>query len=252
MASHLLLPGGFQRSKKRILLRKMPKTKSERNTYTREWRKSSYKEKRFNKPLREFMELKYRDTYNEYCWFYRSLDEQHPSSKDLTKTVTYKNWKRRQLNCESSDDETKTAEAETEPIEAETEPIEAETELTEAETEPIEAETEPIEAKTEPTEAETEPARAESDHPDILSVALEETLPPGINSIDINQIDNIIQQVINELEQEEAVRELLNNEGLVHPHYQDEDEGIDLDVESELEAIMEPFDYELEVEGVDY
>ena len=58
--------------------------------------------------------------------------------------------------------------------------------------------------------------------------------------------------MINELEQDEAVRELLNNEEFVHPHYQDEDEGIDLDIETELEAIVEPFDYQLEVEGVDY
>ena len=70
--------------------------------------------------------------------------------------------------------------------------------------------------------------------------------------MDINHIDNIIEQVINELEREEAVRELLNNNELVHPHYQDQDEGIGLDVESELESILEPFDYELEVEGIDY
>ena len=211
----------------------MPKTKTQRNKYAREWRKNSYEEKRFNKPLREFLELKYRDIFNEYNWFYKSLDEQYPTSKDLTKTAVYKNWKRRQLNCQTSDDEpTETELAETEP--AETEP---------AETEP--AETEP---------AETEPAEPESN---ILSIVLEETFPPNnnnvdINNMDFNQIDNIIEQVINELEGEEAVRELLNNNELVHPHYQDQDEGIVLDVESELEAILEPFDYELEVEGIDY
>ena len=75
---------------------------------------------------------------------------------------------------------------------------------------------------------------------------------PPDNNIDNYNIDNIIQQVINELEQDEAIRHLLNDEEFVHPHYQYEDEGIDLDVETELEGIIEPFDYQLEVEGVDY
>ena len=222
----------------------MPKTKTQRNKYAREWRKNSYEEKRFNKPLREFLELKYRDIFNEYNWFYKSLNEQYPTSKDLTKTTGYKNWKRRQLNCESSDDE----QPETEP--AETEQPETE----QPETEPAETEQpETEQPETEP--AETEQPETESN---ILTVALEETVPPDdnnnvdINNMDINQIDNIIEQVINELEGEEAIRELLNNDELVHPHYQDQDERIGLDVESELEAILEPFDYELEVEGIDY
>ena len=235
----------------------MPKTKSARASYGREWRKNNYIEKRFNKPLREYMELKYRDIYNEYCWFFKSLDEQHPSAKDLTKTTTYKNWKRRQLNCESSDDESKTAEAELDQNEAELDQNEAEIEPAEVENDHVEVETEPAEVENDHVEVETaevenDHAEVENDHADVLTVALEETLSPGINNIDINQVDNIIQQVINELEQDEAVRELLNNDELMNPHYQDEDEGIGINVDTELEDIIEPFDYELEVEGVDF
>ena len=220
----------------------MPKSKAEIAKYARGWRKENYLEKRFNKPLREFLEIKYRDTYNEYCWFFRSLNEKHPDSKDLTKT--FKEWKSRQLNCQSSDDEIEQSEAETGPDE--TEQSEVETEQSEVETGPNE--TEQGEVETGPNE--TEQSEAESDHPvsDILSVTINETLPPD----NIDNIDNIIQQVINELEQDEAIRHMLNDEEFVHPHYQDEDEGIDLDVETELEAIIEPFDYQLEVEGVDY
>ena len=242
----------------------MPKTKTQRNKYAREWRKNSYEEKRFNKPLREFLELKYRDIFNEYNWFYKSLNEQCPTSKDLTKTTGYKNWKRRQLNCESSDDEpTETEPAETEQPETEqpeTEQPETEPAKTE-QPETEQPETESAETEQPETEqSETEPAETEQPETEsnILTVALEETFPPDdnnyvdINNMDINQIDSIIEQVINELEGEEAIRELLNNNELVHPHYQDQDEGIGLDVESELEAILEPFDYELEVEGIDY
>ena len=226
----------------------MPKTKSARASYGREWRKNNYIEKRFNKPLREYMELKYRDIYNEYCWFFKSLDEQHPSAKDLTKTTTYKNWKRRQLNCESSDDESKTAEAELDQNEAEIEPTEVENDHVEVETEPAEVENDHVEVEIETAEVENDHAEVENDHADVLTVALEETLSPGINNIDINQVDNIIQQVINELEQDEAARELLNNDELMNPHYQDEDEGIGLNVDTELEDIIEPFDYELELD----
>ena len=147
----------------------MPKTKTQRNKYAREWRKNSYEEKRFNKPLREFLELKYRDIFNEYNWFYKSLDEQYPTSKDLTKTAVYKNWKRRQLNCESSDDEpTQTKQPETEPVETE-----------QPETEPVETE-QPETGPTQTEQPETEPVETEQPETgsNILSVALEETFPP--------------------------------------------------------------------------
>ena len=254
----------------------MPKTRVQKNKYAREWRKSTYEEKRFNKPLRQFLELKYRDVFNEYNWFYRSLNDQYPDAKDLTKTKVFKAWKSRQLNCESSDDEppesehTETERNETEPGEAErsetevnqterneTEPDEAERSETEVnqternETEPDEAER--SETKVNQTERnETEPDEAGRS---ALSIALEETVPNDnfdIGDLDIDQIDTIIQRVINELEEEEAVRDLLNDNQLVQPNYQDQDEGIDLDIDLELAAIIEPFDYQLEVEGLDY
>ena len=180
------------------------------------------------------MELKHRDNYNEYCHFFKTLIQKHPNAKDLTRTSTYKEWKRRQLNCEASDAET------------------TETELTQNESETEIGPAEPAESETEigpaePVESKTEHTEPENEHPDALTVAIQETLPPAIDNIDINQVDNIIQQVIDELEQFEAVRELFNDDELVHPRYQDNDEGIDLDVELELEAIIEPFDYELEV-----
>ena len=176
------------------------------------------------------MELKHRDNYNEYCQFFKTLDENHPTAKDLTKTSTYKKWKRQQIRCEASDDET------------------TETDLTQNESE---TEIGPAE----PVEPENEHAEPENEHPDVLTAALQETLPPDIDNIDINEANDIIQRLIYELEQDEALRELLNNENndeLVHPRYQDEDEGIDLDVVTELEAVIEPFDYEVEVEGVDF
>ena len=73
----------------------MPKTRTERTAYCRQWRKITYNEKRFNKVLREYMEIKYKDIFNEYTDFYKSLDEVHPEAKDITKTKTFKQWKKK-------------------------------------------------------------------------------------------------------------------------------------------------------------
>ena len=168
--------------------------------------------------MREYFQLKHRDEYNEYCHFFKSLQQKHPNVKDLTRTSTYKNWKRRQLNCESSDEETEPAEQ-------------------------IETEPAAEQIKTEPAaeQIETEPT-------DPLTAAMQETLPPYIENMSIDQIDNIIQQVIHELQQDDAAQGIFNDGEVT----QDNDEGIDLDIETELEGIVEPFDYELEVEGIGY
>ena len=57
------------------------------------------------------MEIKYRDQYNEYCYFFKELNENHPAVKDLTKTSTFKKWKKRQLNCVESETETRPTES---------------------------------------------------------------------------------------------------------------------------------------------
>ena len=225
----------------------MPKSRAEKNKYTREWRKSAYEEKRFNKPLRVFLELKYRDVFNEYNHFYKLLNEQYPEAKDLTKTKVFKTWKSRQLNCESSDDEPPER-IETEPGEGESDEIEF-NQPDRVETEPGEGESDEIEFN-QPDRVETEPAaeQIETEPTDPLTAAMQETLPPYIENMSIDQIDNIIQQVIHELQQDDAAQGIFNDGEVT----QDNDEGIDLDIETELEGIVEPFDYELEVEGIGY
>ena len=236
----------------------MPKSKSERAKYVRSWRKETYEQKRFNKPLREYLEIKYRDIFNEYSWFYRSLNEEHPGAKDLTKTKTYKAWKKRQLNCEGSDPEMASNQAENDEMwnnqPGNDDPLNEQSWNNEpANEDPVNEQpwnNEP--ANEDPVNEQpgnNEPANDDPVSNNILSEALPEPLSP--NNINVDQVNDIIQEIIDGLEQDQAVRDLLNEEGLVHPHYQDEDEGLGLDVEVELEAIIEPFDYE-EVEGFDF
>ena len=213
----------------------MPKSarqsQTPRATYCRQWRELSREKKRFNTPLKEYIQMKYENIYDEYCLFYKGLDEQHPAARDLTKTSTFRKWKKQFLKQEPGESE----------LEDEQENLAVEAD------------------RTEPFVARVEDLPVETDRPelDMLSTVVQETLPGG-NYVNINEaanVDNIIQQIINDLEQDEAIQDILNqpvDDELVQPNYQEEDEGIGLNVETELEAIIEPFDYNLEVEGFDF
>ena len=85
------------------------------------------------------------------------------------------------------------------------------------------------------------------DEPDTFAAAMQDLFSEDIIREEINtefdQADNIIAEIVNELEQEAAVRELLNADELVHPINDDLDEGIALNLEDEIE----PFDFYHEV-----
>ena len=275
------------------------KSQTARAIYTRQWRENNYKDKRFNKPLREYIQLKYNGIYDEYYLFFKSLDEQHPTAKDLTKTRTYRKWKKELLKHESSgsEDEQNSLPVEAgdrpeprndpaEPdiiddrIEPRNDPAEpdiiddrieprndpAEPDIIDDRIEPRNDPAEPdiIDDRIEPRNDPAEPdiidyriePRNDPTESDILTAAVQEILSSANQiNININEVDNIIEEIINDLEQDNAIRDLLNAENngeLVHPQYEDEDEGIGLNVETELEAIFEPFDYKLEVEGFDF
>ena len=221
----------------------MPRTKTENRKYLQQWRRNNQNEKRFNKPLREFMQVKYRDEYNEYCHFFKTLNEKHPAAKDLTKTRTYKKWKSRQLNCEDTDKETTGETPEIPPPEDTDEETTGET----PEIPPPEDVELPVAVK------------------DYLDVVVQEVQP--LANAEINHADNQIQQIIDELEQNDVIQGVLNDVelGLFNEvqadddevqadddEVQDDDEGIALDIETELNDIVEPFNYELEVQDVDF
>ena len=193
------------------------------------------------------------------------MNRQYPEAKDLTKTKAFKAWKSRQLNCEeSSDDQTPgSPAAHTEPNGSDESPKSPETR-----TEPNESDqtprspadcTEPNGSdqtpkspptRTEPNENDqTLRSPADCTEPNILSVACEEIIPNNCidsNDLSLEHVDDIVQRVINELEEDEMLREILDEQAGT------QDEGIELDHDIELAAIIEPFDYQLEVEGVDW
>ena len=49
-------------------------------------------ERRFNNPLRAFIEHKYPTIFNEYTELYESMRAAHPHRKNLVRTSTFKQW----------------------------------------------------------------------------------------------------------------------------------------------------------------
>ena len=211
----------------------------------RRWRATNTARKRFDVPLREFIKIKYKDIYNEYSQFYRRLDKKYPSVRDLSTTGMFKKWVRgdQQLESQQTPDE---REIPDEPVHQESQPHIYQREI--------------------PDKA----VQQESQH-DILTLAINETLhehsviqellPEGIpeqvsSSLrpvlpEINPHENI-EEIVNELEQDEAVRNILNpivDEMIDRYNVQistDADEGIELNFIDEID--LQPFDYELEVD----
>ena len=244
----------------------MPKTKAERNIYVRQWRKDAYNEKRFNKGLHEYLEIKYLNIFNEYVQFYTTLNEAHPEAKDITKTKTYKRWKKIQQtepprNTESPEPSRNTESPEPSRNADSPEPLRN----TESPEPPRNAESpepprntespEPSRNADSPepprnTESPEPPRNTESPEPprntdspeqnerDILAEALGEPLLPVAN-LNIDELDNIVQGMIDELRRDDDVRALLDNEELFPPQHREEDEGIAMDMEVEIDDLYD-------------
>ena len=191
----------------------------------RERRNSEWETKRFNTTMREYIEVKYDNIYTEYRTFYESLAAKHPNKKNLLRTSTFKAWKKAVIEETFREDGV---------LAKVTDLIEPSDEDSASEffNNNDQVESTPIDGSR-----------------DILSAAMNEALA-GQHLLDIDEIqnvDNIIAEIISDLERDDAMQEILAGDGDGEVQYND-DEGIALDYETELQAIVEPFDYQLEVD----
>ena len=220
----------------------MELSQSKRAIDARLWRVCRREKRRLCGFVNDYVRTKHVKIYGECNLFYQSLSEKYPGKYDLTKSKEYKRWKKQVTNEEF--DQNFPA----------TESTSAIAELIRATGEPAAATTEPSESIGEPTAATAEPGEnitelltvATTAEQDILQIAVEDLIPPSPEII--NDIDNIINDIVRDLEQDDEIRAMLDDNYL-QPQHTDEDEGIGLNLETELEGIVEPFDYELEVEG---
>ena len=68
------------------------KTKSEIRARERELSREKSADRHFNKPLRIFVQRKYKEVYEEYCEFYTRMVAEKPNRKDLCKSNIFKQF----------------------------------------------------------------------------------------------------------------------------------------------------------------
>ena len=232
--------------------------------------------------VHDYVRVKYSTIYNECNGFYQELSDKYPAKLDFTKTKEYRSWEERikggipsksidQLitlepyvaledilnkltttNGNVGQSVTENIPESTPDIVPETltreEDIAAQSISTQPEqfvTENIPEPTTDIVTETITTSGDFEQPVNETD-PSILQIAVRDLVPDS--PITVENIDRIIDEIIHDLEQDEQARNLLGN------FQQDieEDEGIEINIDTELSAIVEPFDYRLEVEAADW
>ena len=229
----------------------MPKAKSTtpgaiaaRNRRSLDW-----EAKRFNNTLKEFLELKYTTIFNEYCSFYKILTEKHPDKRNLLTTSTFKEWKKATIEQTFEEDGLIAKVTFLSDREGSSSEAHASTHI---DNEDLDDSTVAVNDDQSDSYVSDNEVNEDSTAADILTSVIDETLSDHINQIDVvninevQQANNIIDEIIADLEQDAEMRELLNNDddNIVH----DDDEGIALDYQTELDAIVESFDYELEVD----
>ena len=259
------------------------KSTSKRAIESREWRLHNRDKRRFNTLLRGYIEVKYDNIFSEYTHFFNSLNQTNPQARDLTKTKEYKNWKKEQqtgqqaseyrhedLPCETDEQENdittteqsgQSSEYRDEDLPGEADEQENDITTTEQSGQSSEYRDEDLPGEADEQENDlttTEQPGQSSEYwvePDTLSTVFDEILP--VDVVNVSEAENIIDEIINDLEQDGIIQDLLNeyqvnamNDQLVQPQYLDEDEGIGLNLETE--DIIEPFNYEMEVEPFDF
>ena len=200
--------------------------------------------KRFEGTLRKFIEHKYGNIFEEYTELYNLMVSIHLNTRNLTKTTTFRDWMKSVHEASSSDILT-TAIRETlgedvnyiEGDEAANDQVVAENEADEAANVQVDVENEADEAANVEVDVENEADEAAN-----VEVDVENEADEAANAqVDVqNQADDII----NELIEDEAIRDILNAET--------EDEGIEISLFDDIAFDIEPFDFDLEVEGYGY
>ena len=244
-------------------------SQTKRAISARESRVKGREKRRFNAILNDYVHTKYNNVYSEAREMYKSLNEKYPAKHNLTKTKEWKLWKRNMRTTEETSDEeqatTTTVDEEqttttavdkeqttTTAVDEEQTTTAADEEQTtttavdeEQTTTAVDEEQTTTAADEEQTTTAAEPATNGNENRNVLEIAMDEPMDEPIPE-NVMELDNIINGIMQELQQDEDLLNILNNDDYVQAHYADEDEGIGLNVEIELEDIVEPLDLEAE------
>ena len=202
---------------------------------SRTYRKNQKEQKRFEAPLREFIEIKYQDIFKEYIELYNQMLAENPEKINLKKTKTFKRWKTVNQNPNQSDILSRAMNQSGILSGSMSETFEKETpalpQCEQAEVEQNEAEqTEQTNSEQEQSETEQQDEGAEQNQADQIE---------DEGMIAARQVDQLVNQMI----RDDEMRAILEEP-------QEDDEGIELNIHDELEGIIEPFDFRLEMEAL--
>ena len=193
---------------------------SQKARQSRIYRRNQKEQKRFEAPLREFIEIKYKDIFEEYTELYNQMVAENPKKKNLNKSKTFKRWKTTNQHSNPNDILSR---AMRETLEKETPVLPEIEQAEESEAGQNQAEQSETEQQAEESEAgENQAEQSETEQDERLLAA--------------QQLDDLV----NQMAFEDELRAILEEP--------EQDEGIELNIHDELGIDIEPFDYRLEVE----
>ena len=226
---------------------------------SRVYRKNQKEQKRFEAPLRQFIEIKYKNIFQEYVELYNRMNAQNPTKIDLRKSELFKRWKEENQKEANTIDILSKAIKETiegsennvdNSVDSENETAAGRQWSSDSEDEASGPEHEESEGNQRGQDGQDEASGAEhqesegnqwgQDGEDQASGAEHQESEGNQwwqdeGMLAAQQVDALV----NELNREDELRALLNTEP-------ENDEGIELNIEDELD--FEDFDYRLEVE----
>ena len=218
---------------------------SDKAKQSRVYRRNQRNQKRFEAPLKEFIEIKYKSIFQEYVALYNQMDSENPDKINLKKTEIFKQWKRanEQVNpdilslairetIEQDRSETNECEANNSDNECE---ANNESEANNSDNE-YEANNSDNEYETNNSDNEYDANNSDNEY-EATAAENQEVLNEGM--LAAHQVDALV----NEMIIDDELRALLNTEP-------EDDEGIELNLYDELD--IQDFDYRLEVELADW
>ena len=223
------------------------------------------KKKRFGGVLKEFIRIKYDNIYEEYLEFFQLLDEENPDIRDLTRTPMFRKWvktiqEERQQQAQASHQDQAPVNQTVQ--QSESLPNILTSVVQEILPEIIQKERQQQAQASHQDQAPVNQTVQQSESlPNTLTSVVQEILPEGIPEqisssleefLPQDNLEENIEAIISELEQDQAVRAILDpvvDEIIDRYNVQvtnDDDEGIELNFTDKID--LQPFNYDLEID----
>ena len=219
---------------------RMPKCMTASAVAARGRRANELETRRFNYTLKEYIEFKHSNIFQEYTDFYKALSGMHPTKKNLMKTKEFRDWKKQTIEQSFESDGIRAVV--TDLMSEDSEPCVQE--VSEGSTASETGREFSGEESTTGEVTDIEFSSEESTTGEVTDTEFSSGVSTTDEVTDMEVFSNpeslndIIDGIVLDLERDAFFDQILG----------DNDEGIALDFQTELDSIIENFDYELEVD----